>query len=343
MDSSSEDKQSEGIVKEAEHKLVTKTQIDDELFGLMATCLEQSKNLDPTAMGTWEITDLPKGANTIDTCWVLKIKTDANLVPTKFKARLIAQGFMQCKGIDYTEVFALNQSTTWKGTESSEGAVQFKAIRLCNEVDCTKQEIMSKWETQDNGEIKEFLGIKITHDRRQRRISLDLTAYVKAMVNKWLEGANNKLWVPMPSVANIAGGKKCNPKQVKKYQELVGQLLWVSNTTQPDITFAVGTLAQYMSSPINSAWKAATHMVKYLNQMSRYQLHLGGGSSKHMDKPIMTYTNVNWALDPTNGWRSTSGSITYIYGCPVSWKSHIQKCVALSAVEAEFVAASKAV
>ncbi|CCF54610.1 uncharacterized protein UHOR_01829 [Ustilago hordei] len=99
-----------------------------------------------------------------------------------------------------------------------------------NEVDCTKQEIMSKWETQDNGEIKEFLGIKITCDRRQRRISLDLMAYVKAMVNKWLEGANDKSWVPMPSVANITGGKKCNPKQVKKYQELVGQLLWVSNT-----------------------------------------------------------------------------------------------------------------
>ncbi|KAJ1585780.1 hypothetical protein NDA12_001751 [Ustilago hordei] len=58
------------------------------------------------AMGMWEIADLPKGANTIDTCWVLKIKTNANLVPTKFKARLIARGFMQHEGIDYMEVFA---------------------------------------------------------------------------------------------------------------------------------------------------------------------------------------------------------------------------------------------
>ena len=31
-----------------------------------------------------------------------------------------------------------------------------------------------------------------------------------------------------------------------------------------------------------------------------------------------------------------------MYGCPVSWRSHVQKCVALSAVEAEFVAASEA-
>ena len=37
-----------------------------------------------------------------------------------------------------------------------------------------------------------------------------------------------------------------------------------------------------------------------------------------------------------------SGAITYVYGCPVSWKSHVQKCVALSAVEAELVAASEA-
>ena len=89
---------------------------------------------------------------------------------------------------------------------------------------------MGKWETEDNGEIKEFLGIKITCDRRMRRISLDLVAYVKAMVNKWLGGANERSWIPMLSVVNVAGGKKCHPQQVKRYQELVVQLLWVSNT-----------------------------------------------------------------------------------------------------------------
>ncbi|KAJ1596486.1 hypothetical protein NDA11_003875 [Ustilago hordei] len=90
-----------------------------------------------------------------------------------------------------------------------------------DEVDRTKREIMDKWEMQDNGRIKEFLGIKITRDRRRRRISLGLTAYIKEMVNKWLGGANEKSWVPMLSVANVAGGKRCEPQQAKKYQELV--------------------------------------------------------------------------------------------------------------------------
>ncbi|CCF54785.1 hypothetical protein NDA11_001135 [Ustilago hordei] len=57
------------------------------------------------AMGMWEIIDLPKGMHAVDMCWVLKIKTDANLIPTKFKARLVARGFTQREGINYTEVF----------------------------------------------------------------------------------------------------------------------------------------------------------------------------------------------------------------------------------------------
>ncbi|SYW76942.1 uncharacterized protein UHO2_05659 [Ustilago hordei] len=50
------------------------------------------------AMGTWEMTDLPQGMNAVDTRWVLKIKTDADLVPTKYKARLVAWGFTQREG-----------------------------------------------------------------------------------------------------------------------------------------------------------------------------------------------------------------------------------------------------
>ncbi|SOV04531.1 uncharacterized protein UDID_17116 [Ustilago sp. UG-2017a] len=409
METDLEERLSGGTAEVMKQGSTAETQIDSEFFGLVATRPEWRKNLDPTIHEA--MTDLPKGANTVDTRWVLKIKTDANLMLTKFKARLVARGFTQRKGIDYTEVFApqvyLNSTIhhdvylkppvgikippgkalkVVKGLYGLKQSGQEWNIELdshlwtigfhcmpsapClysrgtgdkimiitayvdnmlitspspDEVDCTKREIMDKWETQDNRRIKEFLGIKITRDRRRRRISLGLTAYIKEMVNKWLGGANEKSWVPMLSVANVAGGERCEPQRAKKYQELVGQLLWVSNTARPDIAFAVGVLSRYMSIPIDSAWKAAIHVVKYLNQTNEYQLHLGGETNEHSDTPVTTYTDTNWASDPTNGQRSTLGSITYVYGCPVSWKSHVQKCVALSAVEAEFVAASEAV
>ncbi|SOV06659.1 uncharacterized protein UDID_17560 [Ustilago sp. UG-2017a] len=131
METDSEERLSGGTAEVMEQGSTAETQIDSKFFGLVATRPEWRKNLDPTiheamsgedrkhweeamqkeldgleAMGMWEIADLPKGANTVDTRWVLKIKTDANLVLTKFKARLVARGFTQCEGINYTEVFA---------------------------------------------------------------------------------------------------------------------------------------------------------------------------------------------------------------------------------------------
>ena len=123
---------SDEVAKEAiEHNTIANRWNDNKLYGFMATNDNERKNLDPTisealsredkkhweeamrkeldglkAMGTWEVANLPKGMNTIDMHWVLKIKTDANLVSTKFKARLVAWGFTQREGIDYTEVFA---------------------------------------------------------------------------------------------------------------------------------------------------------------------------------------------------------------------------------------------
>ncbi|KAJ1027409.1 hypothetical protein NDA18_003415 [Ustilago nuda] len=297
-------------------------------FGLMTTGpKKKEKNLDPTirkaltgedrgfweeamhkelegleAMGTWETTNLPCGMNTVDTCWVLKIKTDTNLVPTKYKARLVAQGFTQREGIDYTEIFApvapiqsirgvlviiaiqgwevnlidvkqayLNSSLHHNvylklpiGTKVPPGKV-LKLVKGLyglkqsglitayvddmlitspsqKEVNHTKAEIMDKWGTEDNRPVKEFLGIKITQEREQGKILLDLTVYIKGMVNKWLERPSEKSWIPMQSVAGIARGDKCTPERAKQYQELVGQLLWVSNMVRPDISFAVGVL-----------------------------------------------------------------------------------------------------
>lgn len=112
------------------------------------------------------------------------------------------------------------------------------------------------------------------------------------MANKWLERVSQKSWIPMLNVTMIAGNDTCNLKQAKQYQELVGQLLWVSNTVQPDISFAVGVLARYMSTPTVSAWGAVIHALKYLNQTNQYQLQLGGNAITHADQPVVTYTDA---------------------------------------------------
>ena len=54
-------------------------------------------------LGTYELTPLPDGKRAIGSKWVFRIKRDAAGKPIKYKARLVARGFSQRPGYDFTE------------------------------------------------------------------------------------------------------------------------------------------------------------------------------------------------------------------------------------------------
>ncbi|KAJ1024718.1 hypothetical protein NDA16_002758 [Ustilago loliicola] len=58
------------------------------------------------AMGTWQIVDHPAGVPLVDSKIVLRLKLDADGVPLKHKAQLVARGFTQREGLDYQETFS---------------------------------------------------------------------------------------------------------------------------------------------------------------------------------------------------------------------------------------------
>ncbi|KAI3818794.1 hypothetical protein L1987_12612 [Smallanthus sonchifolius] len=55
---------------------------------------------------TWTLTQLPPGNKAIGLKWVFKLKKDAKGNVTKHKARLIAKGYVQQKGVDFEDAFA---------------------------------------------------------------------------------------------------------------------------------------------------------------------------------------------------------------------------------------------
>ncbi|GFV77404.1 retrovirus-related Pol polyprotein from transposon TNT 1-94 [Trichonephila clavipes] len=54
---------------------------------------------------TWELSDLPVGAKAIPCKWVYRLKTNPDGSINKYKARLVARGFSQRQGIDYSETY----------------------------------------------------------------------------------------------------------------------------------------------------------------------------------------------------------------------------------------------
>lgn len=56
--------------------------------------------------GTWWLINLPVGKKSIGVKWVFKRKLKPDGSFSKYKARLVANGFLQRQGLDFTEVFA---------------------------------------------------------------------------------------------------------------------------------------------------------------------------------------------------------------------------------------------
>jgi hypothetical protein len=54
----------------------------------------------------WDLEEFPKGAKTVGCKWVYKTKCDSNGNIKRLKTRLVAKGFTQREGIDYTETFS---------------------------------------------------------------------------------------------------------------------------------------------------------------------------------------------------------------------------------------------
>ena len=56
--------------------------------------------------GTWEVVDTDPSWNLLSSKWVFKIKRDEHGQISRYRARLVARGFLQREGVDYGDIFS---------------------------------------------------------------------------------------------------------------------------------------------------------------------------------------------------------------------------------------------
>lgn len=106
--------------------------------------------------------------------------------------------------------------------------------------------------------------------------------------------------------------------------------------TRPDITHAVGVVSRSMSRPGKQHWEAVKWILRYLKGSSDICICFTGASLK-----LQGYVDADFAGD-TDNRKSATGYIYTLNGTAVSWISQLQKVVALSTTEAEYVAVTEA-
>lgn len=124
----------------------------------------------------------------------------------------------------------------------------------------------------------------------------------------------------------------------KPYRKLLGALMWAQVATRPDLSYAVGLLARFQANPGLQHWKALVHVLGYVKGTLDYKITYSrtkGGSVKPVE-----YVDVDFGGD-YNTQRSTGGYIFMVASRLVSWSSKRQPTVALSTMEAEYMALTR--
>lgn len=58
------------------------------------------------SQGTWELVPQPSDQTIIGSKWVYKVKKNSDGSVARYKARLVAQGYTQKHGLDYSKTFS---------------------------------------------------------------------------------------------------------------------------------------------------------------------------------------------------------------------------------------------
>ena len=69
---------------------------------------------------------------------------------------------------------------------------------------------------------------------------------------------------------------KCNKGDLvaqEKYTQIIGTLMYVANTSRPNIFYAIGKLSRFNSCPSLSHWKALDRVLRYLRGTMSYGLY----------------------------------------------------------------------
>lgn len=192
--------------------------------------------------------------------------------------------------------------------------------------------IGEKFEMKCLGDIQHFLGIEIERDE-QGNFMMNQRNYInKIIADCGLTDAKVSK-IPLDvGYEKLECDKMLEDNNI--YQKMIGQLLYVSINTRPDISASVSILSQRVSNPRQADLIEIKRIMRYLKGTSNLKLRL---SSNDKEQNLIGYTDANWAESKLDR-KSNSGYIFMMYGGTVSWACRKQVCVSLSSTEAEYIA-----
>jgi hypothetical protein len=182
-----------------------------------------------------------------------------------------------------------------------------------------RHHLKTEFEMKDLGQTKYCLGLQLEHFHSG--IFIYQATYVQKVLEKFNMDKSYPTKTPMvvrsidiekdPFRPPDEGEEILGPQV--PYLSAIGALMYLANSTRPDIAFAVNLLARHSAKPTKRHWVGIKTVLRYLNGTR----DLGLFYSRNQDPILLGYTDAGYLSDPHNG-RSQTGFVFLQSGTAIS-------------------------
>lgn len=192
-------------------------------------------------------------------------------------------------------------------------------------------------EAIDRGPVKFFLGMEVERDEPRGDITIHQKMYCEEVLKRWKMSDCKPANTPWPNgTVLVKCDMNCTDLDPHSYQSLTGALMYLAVISRPDLMHVVSKLCQFNSHPHNEHFQVAKHVLRYLRNFPEGRITLKANSGN-----LNCFADADWGCD-VNDRRSYSGFVLFMGDGAVAWESRKQSVVALSTMEAEYIALCQA-
>nr|GFA13263.1 hypothetical protein [Tanacetum cinerariifolium] len=302
----------------------------------------------------WELVPRPDKVMVITLKWIYKVKLDKLGGILKNKARLVARGYRQEKGINFEESFApvarleairiflaYAAHKTWFVDQDNPNHMYKlkKALYGLKQAPHAWYDMLSLFlisydfsKDVDDGKNLIFLGLQISQS--PRGIFINQSKYALESLKKYDFESCNPVDTPMVEKSKLDEDKEGKAVDPSHYCGMIGTLLYLT-ASRHELQFAICMCARYQARPT----KKHVHTVKRIFRYLRGTIHRGLWYSKDYSVALTAFADADHAgYQDTR--RSTSGSVQLLRERLISWSSKRKKSAAISSTEAKYIALS---